>query len=243
MRLEFFGDELESMRFFDPLTQVSREEISSVMIPPAGELGLLKRRLKREGDANRSSPTAESFGTLLDYLAPETLILLCEPAQIQAQREEYERQVPEPDPLFIRWQELAEQATTKGMIIASLASENEAPAETCTREANKEASPVADLESLEAFRPLAERTPDPQVAQEQRREFFGQMHRWLRQDYAVHVFCNNDGERERFLEIWKEYGFERPPESEAWSWRTLVWKCCSGVWHEALSANKPKWWS
>jgi transcription-repair coupling factor (superfamily II helicase) len=26
----------------------------------------------------------------------------------------------------------------------------------------------------------------------------------------VHVFCNNDGERQRFAEIWEEYGFERP---------------------------------
>jgi transcription-repair coupling factor (superfamily II helicase) len=32
------------------------------------------------------------------------------------------------------------------------------------------------------------------------------LHRWRRQDYAVHVFCNNDGERQRFEEIWKEFG-------------------------------------
>ena len=38
VRLEFFGDELESMRHFDPLTQISREEILSVTLPPAGEL-------------------------------------------------------------------------------------------------------------------------------------------------------------------------------------------------------------
>ena len=43
VRLEFFGDELESLRHFDPLTQISREEISEVAIPPAGEMGILKR--------------------------------------------------------------------------------------------------------------------------------------------------------------------------------------------------------
>ena len=32
----------------------------------------------------------------------------------------------------------------------------------------------------------------------------------VRQDYAVHVFCNNDGERERFSEVWKEFGFDTP---------------------------------
>ncbi|MGA9875492.1 MAG: DEAD/DEAH box helicase, partial [Solirubrobacteraceae bacterium] len=58
--------------------------------------------------------------------------------------------------------------------------------------------------NLDAFRPLAERAPEPQIAEAQRREFFAQIHRWLRQDYAVHVFCNNDGERQRFEEIWQE---------------------------------------
>ena len=43
VRLEFFGDELESLRHFDPLTQISREEIVSVTLPPAGELGILKK--------------------------------------------------------------------------------------------------------------------------------------------------------------------------------------------------------
>ena len=61
--------------------------------------------------------------------------------------------------------------------------------------------------SLDAFRPLGAHAPEPQIAEAQRREFFAQFHRWTRQDYAVHVFCNNTGERQRFEEIWKDYGF------------------------------------
>jgi transcription-repair coupling factor (superfamily II helicase) len=49
VRMEFFGDELESLRQFDPLTQMSREEMTTVTIPPAGELGLLKRMRSAEG--------------------------------------------------------------------------------------------------------------------------------------------------------------------------------------------------
>ncbi|HTB83164.1 MAG TPA: hypothetical protein VK742_05875, partial [Candidatus Sulfotelmatobacter sp.] len=41
VRLEFFGDDLESLREFDPLTQISRGEISEVTLPPAGEIGIL----------------------------------------------------------------------------------------------------------------------------------------------------------------------------------------------------------
>ncbi len=69
------------------------------------------------------------------------------------------------------------------------------------------APPALLFASLDAFRPLAERAPEPQIVEAQRREFFQQLHRWLRQDYSVHVFCNNDGERQRFVEIWKEHGF------------------------------------
>ena len=58
--------------------------------------------------------------------------------------------------------------------------------------------------SLDTYRPLAERAPEPQIAEARRREFFNQLHRWLRQGYAVHVFCNNDGEQQRFEEVWNE---------------------------------------
>src|SRR5207248_4250272 len=43
VRLEFFGDELESLRSFDPLTQVSREEIRWITIPTGGGLGILRK--------------------------------------------------------------------------------------------------------------------------------------------------------------------------------------------------------
>src|SRR6185312_5459922 len=64
VRLEFFGDELESLRYFDPLTQISREEITKVTLPPAGELGLLK-----QGQVTAA--------TLLDFLPADTIFLLC----------------------------------------------------------------------------------------------------------------------------------------------------------------------
>ena len=70
------------------------------------------------------------------------------------------------------------------------------------------------LENLDAFRPLGDRAPEPQVAEVQRREFFAQLHRWLRQNYTVQVFCNNLGERQRFTEIWQEYGFDSPQSGQ-----------------------------
>ena len=212
VRLEFFGDELESLREFDPLTQVSRGEISEVTLPPAGEIGILKNRgQKPEAGSQNEKPLA----TLLDYLPPETIFLLCEPDALAVHAENYSQQVPPGDAFHIAWPDFLTELHRRKFTAVEL-TDGELDGTPSTRSAssndtdNQHAEQVIGaplFASLDAFRPLAERAPEPQVAEAQRREFFQQLHRWLRQDYAVHVFCNNDGERQRFEEIWKDLGF------------------------------------
>ena len=43
VRIEFFGNEVDSIRYFDPQTQMSLEKIESVVLSPAGEFGVLLR--------------------------------------------------------------------------------------------------------------------------------------------------------------------------------------------------------
>ena len=216
VRLEFFGDELESLREFDPLTQVSRGEIAGITLPPAGELGILKQR-QNEADGIKNE---KGFATLLDYLPREVIFLLCEPESLAFQAAAYEQQVPAADPFFISWPDFLVELRHRGFTSVEL-NGDEAPTQTRWGEAPDEPSledgqslasaargdarPTSLIfASLDAFRPLAERALEPQIAEAQRREFFQQLHRWLRQDYAVHVFCNNDGERQRFEEVWSE---------------------------------------
>ena len=211
VRLDFFGDELESLREFDPLTQVSRGEITSVVLPPAGELGILKQRRVTSDKWQAANPNASeknlithhsSLATLLDYLPCETIFLLCEPDSLAVHADSYEQQIPKDDPFFISWPDLLVDLNRRNFTSIELVEDVE------TGEANPQSSILnPQFENLDAFRPLAERAPEPQIAEVQRREFFQQLHRWLRQDYAVHVFCNNDGERQRFEEIWSEHGF------------------------------------
>ncbi len=222
VRLEFFGDELESLRQFDPLTQMSREEITGITLPPAGELGILKSKVQ-----SPESKVSE-LATLLDFLPPDAIFLLCEPGQLAQRADEYAQQVPEGDPFFIPWEEFLAQMGKHDMAQLELneADDNEAPVsdpvrwssiagdragpETGAPDVSEHAESVLGapmFASLDAYRPLAERALEPQIAEAQRREFFAQLHRWLRQNYAVHVFCNNDGERQRFGEIWEEHGF------------------------------------
>jgi transcription-repair coupling factor (superfamily II helicase) len=205
VRLEFFGDELESLRFFDPLKQVSREEISGIILPPAGELGILKQRQSEECRMKDENMLA----TLLDYLPRETIFLLCEPESLALLADTYAQQVPKDDPFFIAWQDFLAKINRRGFTSVELAENAE------TGETNPQSTiRNPQFDSLDAFRPLAERAPEPQIAEAQRREFFQQLHRWLRQDYAVHVFCNNAGERQRFEEIWKELGELRSKKVE-----------------------------
>ena len=205
VRLEFFGDELESLRYFDPLTQISREEITSVTLPPAGELGILKSQV-----ASPESKVAK-LATLLDHLPKKTIFLLCEPEQLAAAADEYAQQIPTGDPFFVSWGAFVGELDARGMTRVALSDD-----EFTSPDLSDILSPVdAEREwvrgaslfaSLDAFRPLGERAPELQIAEAQRREFFAQLHRWLRQDYSVHVFCNNDGERQRFEEVWAETG-------------------------------------
>jgi len=183
VRLEFFGDELESLREFDPQSQVSRGEITEVTLPPAGEIGILK---------NSSHVTHHS--SLLDHLARETIFVLCEPEALSVQAGNYSQQIPVGDAFHISWSDFLADLNRCGFVSTELA-----------EEAGVEETGL-QLSSLEAFRPLAGRPPEPQVAEAQRREFFQQLHRWRRQDFSVHVFCNNEGERQRFEEIWQEFG-------------------------------------
>jgi transcription-repair coupling factor (superfamily II helicase) len=221
VRLEFFGDELESLRYFDPLTQISREEITTITLSPAGELGVLKRTGQSAGDlqsagsessksasGNRTSSAPSRLASLFDYLPSETIFILCEPDQLAIRAQEYESQIPADDPFFISWETLRAELDLKKIASIEL---------TETPETNEAGSNMDNwqFQSLDAFRPLAERAPEPQIAEAQRREFFEQLHRWLRQGYAVHVFCNNEGERQRFEEVWQELGrelkLENPP--------------------------------
>ncbi|MBW8865562.1 MAG: transcription-repair coupling factor, partial [Verrucomicrobia bacterium] len=193
VRVEFFGDDLESLRYFDPLTQISREEIPGITLPPAGELGILR---------SAGGPSA-SASTLLDHLPRETIFLLCDPETLAVHAETYARQIPAKDAFFISWPDFLIDLNRHGLTSIELFDDgtNGVPGTT-------PASPASDdalhFTTLDAFRPLAERAPEPQIAEMQRREFFRQLHRWLRQEYAVHVFCNNDGERQRFEEILKD---------------------------------------
>lgn len=107
VRVEFFGDEVDTMRFFDPITQRSIENADRVAVPPATELPLNKEMrqkgiaaLRNKAHYAEETETLRAGGTpknalallpvfcgeevtLLDYFDENALMLMDEPARVE----------------------------------------------------------------------------------------------------------------------------------------------------------------
>jgi transcription-repair coupling factor (superfamily II helicase) len=179
VRIELAGDEVESIRAFDPVAQQSKEKLEFVILTPAGELGLLKQ------NPGQTAP-------LVDLLPRETLLVLNEPESLLLAADQYARQIPDGDPFFVSWKHTLNAGHATVQLTEAIALE----------------APDTYLNlrvgSLDAYRPLDTRAPDPQIAEAMRAGFFDQMQRWLDEGYRLEVFCSTEGESQRFKELWKK---------------------------------------
>ena len=134
-RIEFFGDEIDTMRIFDPVTQRSIEKINSVFIPPGREILRIDTIEKIE---NQSEELLEFFipavfpsaGSLIDYLPKDSIIVLDNAASLQVTADEIETQsirikmenegsgmIPSDFPApFITWSEIIDEISQRNSI-------------------------------------------------------------------------------------------------------------------------------
>ncbi|MCL0073820.1 transcription-repair coupling factor [Dehalococcoidia bacterium] len=103
-RIEFLGDEVESIRWFDPGTQRSVGFTDSVAIVPAGELPPPERELI-EGSFG------ENGGAITDYLPRESLVVLDDPEGIVAEAI-WESEAAGLRPAHFTWSEIQERLGT-----------------------------------------------------------------------------------------------------------------------------------
>ena len=94
IRLEFFGDELESLREFDPHRQTRLDAIESCVIPPAGELSLLR---PKAGSETPAPPVA----ALDAHWGPGALVVLFGPRALGLHGALHARLVGEGDPYHL----------------------------------------------------------------------------------------------------------------------------------------------
>ncbi|MFW6119049.1 MAG: transcription-repair coupling factor [Planctomycetota bacterium] len=76
VRIEFFGDEVDSIRTFDPVTQRSSGRVERCQFT-IGE---------------HASPDEQGFGRLLSYFGPDTTVMLVEPERLRRRAEEFYEQ-------------------------------------------------------------------------------------------------------------------------------------------------------
>ena len=92
VRLDFFGDEIETIRSFDPASQRTIEKLENILITPAREF------LQPEGDASENLSEFhlpllhKQSASLLDYLPQKTLILLDDISLVETMANEIEEQ-------------------------------------------------------------------------------------------------------------------------------------------------------
>ncbi len=84
-RIEFFGDEIESIRRFEPETQRSVDTADSVQVLPRSEKDLLATQAKENGTLN----------TILDYLPEDFLFAVDEPALVRQEAEHLQETFPD----------------------------------------------------------------------------------------------------------------------------------------------------
>ncbi|MBX7258537.1 MAG: transcription-repair coupling factor [Candidatus Hydrogenedentes bacterium] len=94
-RIEFFGDEIESIRRFEPETQRSVGQAEEITVLPRSE----RAQLASESSGN------ETLATLLDYFPKDTLVVLDEPLTIREEAQTIERQIGD-SPFILAWNDI-----------------------------------------------------------------------------------------------------------------------------------------
>ena len=133
LRIDFFGDEVESIRLFNPATQRSTEKIEEFFIPPASEAILEKGNASEMLAKNPEFYIPKIYptqSTLLDYLPKNTIILIDNAASVSVIAEEIEDQavkmrreniakrlITEDFPIpYVTWSELSDQLSKFNLV-------------------------------------------------------------------------------------------------------------------------------
>lgn len=104
VRLDFFGDEIDTLRTFDPETQRTTEKVERILITPAREFIISAQQITNNNDQlpiTNYSPTEfdlpllHSPASLLDYLPDKSLILIDDLETIEQITHEVETQAVE----------------------------------------------------------------------------------------------------------------------------------------------------
>lgn len=181
VRIEFWGDEIETIRFFSAATQRSTEEIKQVRIVPQGNAML------------QTAP--EATATVRDYFDRELPLILCDSEAIRRHLAEY----GDSDDCG-RWDALLSSTPRRIAVEPTpLVQNDEAAAD------KPETAVDADAIALgEELSPALENPAGGALALWHWQQLRNTMLRWRQSGYTLVACCNGAGELERFQELLRQ---------------------------------------
>ena len=173
-RLEFFGDEIESIRRFEPETQRSLEDVDALTVLPRSEKALLRPQAQDD----------TALGSIMDYFAEGTLVVLDEPAAVAEEARKAEEQ-SEDSPYALGWEDVQTGLDSFPRLET---------AQVAYRAPGDAPRFTVSMGSMTRWQGHAD-------------EFWEELQKWDADGYTVAIMCANPGERRRLLELFEEHGY------------------------------------
>ncbi|MBK8859150.1 MAG: transcription-repair coupling factor [Opitutaceae bacterium] len=178
-RLDFFGDEIEEIRGFDPVTQRSGEPVDSITLSASPRLKL-----------------ADSSTGIADYLSPQTHLIFVEPAALAEEFAAFSS--ANADPLA--------PLQAKCALICGLSDLDEASAlfDAADQETTWDTESLAHHRSYPADSLVAQ--DRLQAEESSRRQFLQLAAGWRKEGYGLLWIAAKEGEQQRMEEVLTESG-------------------------------------
>ncbi|MDP8217885.1 MAG: transcription-repair coupling factor [Candidatus Theseobacter exili] len=182
IRIEFFSDQVESIRWFDPATQRSSGSVEKIFIIPCIEMELLEK-------------SEQSLDGLMDYLDKDCRIIFIEPAEVIKKSSEVELNIKaENNEYFFSSEELFKHQLRNPHIYISDLPGN-------IDDIAKKDELRANISRISAFQ--SEVLPEIRFPRGNEAALFFLTSSFTKAD-KVYLVCSNEGEKTRFIEILNE---------------------------------------
>ncbi len=179
MRLEFFGDTLESARTFDPVSQKSTGPITDVRLTPT-----------REWDIVMSDPSErEQFAS---HLPEDSIVIWSEVMQIEAQAQAYEELVAESgvSGLTIDYNTMHARLARQATLEVTIGSDAIDTSSTTS----------LGFASVQGAAQVTRDLMEPDIMDERRKQFLVALRALAKDDILVCIFFDTEGARKRYRE-------------------------------------------
>lgn len=182
VRVEFWGDEIDSMRFFSAATQCSTKQITEFKVIPRG--GAVNRK---EDDASKATDMVR----LREYFPKDVTMILCDDREILRHLQEFSG-----EEAVAQWQEILDDDAKKVTIIPPALAEN-AP----------QTHLAGGCKSLDVEVPCRDFAMEMEaealsgIALWHWQQLCQELLRWHAEGYEIVACCSSDGEIQRLQEL------------------------------------------